>query len=205
MGRPFDIDAFLNGGETPEPERMVAASVLGDWLGLTADHCRKLARDGKLPRDASGTFPLRAAVRAYCGNQREGARGRPLADPGLAGEKERLTRENADKVALQNAKARGDLIPATAVRAAWLEIVTDLRARLLAVPSRVAARLGLERAIAASIDAEIRAAMADIAADAGNTLAHGVNTPDSAPLEGNSAMDGSQVAQNDKRAVGGLP
>lgn len=165
MGKPFDIDAFLDGAETPEPDRMVAASVLGEWLGITADHARKLARDGKLPRDSSGTFPLRASVRAYCGNLREGARGRPLADPGLAGEKERLTRENADKVALQNQKARGDLIPAAAVRAAWLDVVTDLRARLLAVRSRVAARLGQDRPTAAALDGEIRAALADLATD----------------------------------------
>lgn len=165
MGKPFDVDAFLDGAESPEPDRLVSAVVLGDWLGITADHTRKLARDGKLPRDPSGSFPLKAAVKAYCLTMREGARGRPLADPGLAGEKERLTRENADKVALQNAKARGDLIPATAVRAAWLEVVTDLRARLLAVPSRVAARLGLDRPTAAALDAETRAAMADLSTD----------------------------------------
>lgn len=43
--------------------------------------------------------------------------------------------------------------------------MTDLRAALLAVPSRVAGRVGLDRRAAATLDSELRAAMEGIADD----------------------------------------
>ena len=194
----LEIAAFLEGTEnsTSEPDQMISALDLGDWLGITARHCSKLARDGKLPRDSAGSFPVKAAVLAYCNHLREGSRGRPLADPELADERARLTSENADKVAIQNQKARGDLIPAVAVRAAWLGVVTDLRSRLFAVPSRVAARLGLDRATAAALDAEIRAVMADLSTDGADSPRDSANPPDFEAHGTDSPIRATRVAKN---------
>jgi phage terminase Nu1 subunit (DNA packaging protein) len=66
---------------------------------------------------------------------------------------------SAEKLEIQNARARGDLLDAGDVARAWVEIVTDLRSALLAVPSRVAGRCGLDRRATAALDAELRAAM----------------------------------------------
>jgi hypothetical protein len=47
----------------------------------------------------------------------------------------------------------------------WRSIITDLRAAVLAVPSRVAGRMGMDRATTAALDTEIRDAMEAIADD----------------------------------------
>ena len=106
--------------------------------------------------------PLKESVRAYAEYLRGRAQSRS-ADPALAAEKLRLASETADKLAIQNARARGELIPSAEVRAEWLNIVADLRARLVAVPGRVSAKLGLERATAAALDAEVRSALMSLA------------------------------------------
>ena len=60
---------------------------------------------------------------------------------------------------------RGDLLDGREVANEWRSIVTDLRAAVLAVPSRVAGRMGLDRATTAALDAEIRDAMEVISDD----------------------------------------
>lgn len=143
----------------------VSAPELANWIGLTPNRCHALARDGIVPRNPDSTFPLKRAVRAYADHARAGALGR-RAEGQLAEEKIRLAREGADKVALQNAKARGEMIPTAEVARAWSEVVTDLRAAVLAIPSRVAGRCGLDRRAAAALDEEIRVALGAVADEA---------------------------------------
>lgn len=148
----------------PEASRSVSAEELAEWIGLTPNRIHTLGREGTIPRNVDKTFPLRRAVLAYAEHARQGALGR-RADGELAQEKIRLARESADKIAIANARARGELIASAEVARAWGEIVTDLRAAVLAVPSRVASRLGLDRRASAALDAEIRQAMEAIADD----------------------------------------
>ena len=155
-----ELDAILLDDDQP----MVTAAELSDWLGLTANRVHALGRDGVLPRSAEKTYPLQASVRAYADHCRSLAKGK-ATDAALAEEKVRLAREQADKIALQNAAARGELLDARTVAAEWRSIVTDLRAAVLAVPSRVASELGFDRAATAALDSEMRAAMEAIADD----------------------------------------
>lgn len=184
----FDIDDFL--GINPDPitpdatsldSDLVTSAVLASWLGLSTSRVLQLAADGVLQRvtiNGRVMFPHRASVLAYIETQRSAA-ARRAANPDMDAAKLALTEANARKVELQNDKASGDLLPVALVRNEWLGIITDLRSRLLAVPQRVAANLSLDRAVLASIDAEIRNAMADLVADA-------TNPPDSASLAANS-------------------
>lgn len=55
----------------------------------------------------------------------------------LTGERARLAREQADAQALKNAKLRGDLVEAAEVERTWSDVLRQLRARILAVPSRL--------------------------------------------------------------------
>lgn len=163
-----EIEALVSGGKEdsrlPDDSRTVTAGELAGWLGLTSNRVSALARDGVLPRDADKAFDLKRAVAAYCEHCRLGATGR-RADSALAAEKLRLAKEQADKIAFQNARARGELLDTREVATAWRGVVTDLRAGILAIPGRVAARLGLDRKAAAALDAEIRDAMEAIADD----------------------------------------
>lgn len=148
----------------PPAGETVTADELASWLGLTANRVHALGRDGVLPRVDGKKYPLQVSVAAYCTHCRSLAKGKST-DTELAAEKLRLAREQADKIALQNAAARGEFLNAQTVAAEWRGIITDLRAAVLAVPSRVASELGFNRRETIALDSEIRAAMEAIADD----------------------------------------
>lgn len=147
------------------PDRLVSTAELAEWLDLSAVRVSALGRDGILPREGDRRYPLRACIRAYVAWCRENPSGRRVKDPGLQDEKLRLAREQADKIALQNARARGELLEAADVARRWATYTTALRAALLAVPPRVAAHSGLDRRAAATLDSEMRAALNQIATE----------------------------------------
>lgn len=135
-----EIDALLAEPEPGPVPQLVTAGELGEWLGLTPNRVGVLARQGHLPRRADGRYPLKASVTAYAAFARVAAMGRK-ADEDLAAEKLRVARESADKLALANAKARGDLLAAAEVERAWSGVLRDVRAGVLAAPSRIGSRL----------------------------------------------------------------
>lgn len=151
--------------ETPQsfPD-LVTASELADFLGLSLARVYAFGRDGRFPRESRQQFRFRAAVRAYADYCRDLARAKET-DAALAAQKLRVATESAEKLALQNQKSRGDLIATADVERAWVSVMTDLRAAVLAIPSRVASRAALDRVATAALDAEIRAALEGIAHD----------------------------------------
>lgn len=164
----MEISDLLDMTPDPMPDHLVTSAELAEWIGLSSGRINQLARDGVLPREAlplrGWGFPLKAAVRAYSEHTRSAA-ARRSADPELAAEKLRLTKANADRAEQAAARDRGDLLDATEVAKVWTATLTDLRAALLAVPDRVSARLGLNRATATALDGELRSALEMIADD----------------------------------------
>src|SRR5262245_50859680 len=63
-------------------------------------------------------------------------------------EQARLARIRADKLS-------GDLVERSAVLDYWGSIVADIRAALLAMPSRIGARLSLSPEVVADLDSEV--------------------------------------------------
>lgn len=81
----------------------------GDLVGITQPAVSDLVRRKILPDGASADEWLLA----YCDNLREMAAGRGGEGAGeLVAERARLAREQADKIAMQNAVTRGELAPA---------------------------------------------------------------------------------------------
>lgn len=81
-------------------------------------------------------------------------------------ERGRLAAAQADLATIKAAKLRGELVEAAAVEAEWAGVLRAVRAAMLAVPSRCAARLPhLSKHDVAEIDAEIRAGLGDIGSD----------------------------------------
>lgn len=81
-------------------------------------------------------------------------------------ERSRLAKEQADAAAMRNAVARGELVKAGEVEREWADILRKVRAGVLAVTSRVRQHLPhLTTHDAATIDAELRRALEDIAND----------------------------------------
>jgi terminase small subunit / prophage DNA-packing protein len=157
------------GQKTPAPKPVSAAHV-GVILGLSEGQVRELGRRGTLPRLGNGRYPLRPTILAYCENLRAAAaRHGQTPDPGapaLTAERRRLVGGQADKVALQNAVTRGELVATADVRAEWTAICAALRARVLAVSSRVQQRLvHLTAAEVATIDRELRDALTELGTD----------------------------------------
>ena len=94
--------------------------------------------------------------------------GRPSSEraPALAEaskQRARLAAAQADLDELKAAKIRGELVEASAIEQEWANVLRVVRAVMLAVPSRVAARLPhLSKHDIVEIDAEVRAALSEI-------------------------------------------
>ena len=154
---------------TPEPELHAlrcSRAELAAFLGPTARRINQLVEDGVLPpaRRGRGAYNLREAVLAYGTYLSERSRGRLGDGDPLKAERLRQAKEAADKLALQNARARGELVEAAAVEREWGDMLRGVRAAMMSIPSRVASRLGtLTPADVAAIDREIRDVLSDTA------------------------------------------
>lgn len=183
--------------------KTVSAAQLADLLGVSGRRVAQLAQEGAIPKNARGVYPLPDAVHAYVAYVKANPDGRPRKMQGLEAEKVRLTRAQAELAELKSAQARGDLLDAQAVHARWVSTVTALRAALLAVPARIAAQAGLDRAAAALLDAEMRAAMDQIATAGEEESMSAAETDDSpspapTPAESPSTPEtGAQTSSDD--------
>lgn len=154
-------------GAPPPFGAAVTADVLAGLLGIAPRTVRELAGRGLVVKAGRGRYDAATSVAAYCAHLREQAAGRAGdAQAGLTVERARREKEAADNLALRNAALRRDLVSATEVTAEWSGILRQLRARILAVPSRVNQRLPfLKPGDVAEIDAEVREALTEVARD----------------------------------------
>lgn len=84
--------------------------------------------------------------------------GRPVED-----HRQQLVLAQAEGQRLKNAKLRGELIERATADDHLARVVTDIRAALLAVPSRLGSRLALNPEIIAGLDSEIREILTTLA------------------------------------------
>lgn len=161
-----DLTDLLAFDPTPTTATLPAVATeaeLAFLLGVSSARVRALAREGVAVKVARGRFDTAASVTRYCERLRASASraGRPATDETKL-EKLRLTKAQADAQELKNQALRGDLVPVTEVRREWTAVATDLRASLLSIPARVAARAGLSREAAMHLEDEVRAALEDL-------------------------------------------
>lgn len=135
-----EFDALL-GGDAPAllPET-AATETLAQLLGVTTRTITELARKGVLTRVGKGAWPVRESVRSYCAHLREQAAGRSDSTT-LTAERIRVAKAQAEKLEFANAVARGEMVPAREVESEWAAVLRDVRAAMLALPSRVQQRL----------------------------------------------------------------
>ncbi|MFP7671743.1 hypothetical protein ACG74X_00145 [Marivita sp. S0852] len=169
-----DFEDLLGDEETDDPPSeaipgLATESEMAQLLGITANRVRTLARDGMLHRPVRGRYDVRASLKTYIGDLRDKASrlgyagGKQSSNSQLSAEKLRLTKAQVDEREIKNAAARGELIPAQKVRTAWTSYTIALRQAVLAAAPRVATQAGLDRAAAATLDAELRLALEQIA------------------------------------------
>lgn len=143
-------------------------AALAQWLGMSERQIARLAQEGRAVRLGRNRYDLQASVLAYLKWLRDqvpaGRSATGSARTRLSDERERLVREQADAVALKNAQSRGELVPSAEVEREWANVLRDVRAAMLAVPSRVQSRIGhLTIADVAAIDREVRDALTEMA------------------------------------------
>lgn len=160
----IDPEAAALVGDFPaEPIPPVStAAEIAALVGVSASRGRELADRGVFARVGRNQFDTRESLRRYLSDLARQAK-RPVgADLDRA--KLRVQTETADKLATANAVARRELLPAAEVEREWTAVLRDVRAAMLAVPSRVGARVPtLTAHDVREIEREIRDALAEIA------------------------------------------
>jgi len=159
-----DIEKYV--GVVCKADDTITTDELADLLDLTANRVLALVRAGHIPRVRKGRFERRSAVRAYCNYVRQNPAGRGSSNPALTAAKTRAAEAQAEKLETANALARRELIPAVEVEREWSAILREVRAAMLALPSRIQQRLGhLNTHDITTIDREIRDTLEEAAND----------------------------------------
>jgi phage terminase Nu1 subunit (DNA packaging protein) len=134
---------------------------LAEWTGLSARGVAEAGKRGVMVK-AGRHWALKASVQRYIADlqrQLRAAGGEGVA-ASAAAERGRLAKEQADSLALKNARLRGSLLEAAAVEREWSDILRTVRSGMLALPSRLGARLPhLSRNDLAELDREVRVAL----------------------------------------------
>lgn len=144
----------------------IGGADLCEMLGISAPALTDLHKRGLAVKLGHDAYDLAATVQAYTGHLRGVAGGRGGEDHvnTLTSERARLAREQADAQALKNAERRGELLQAAEVSRVWGDTLRGLRARLLALPSRLRADLPhLSASDVALIDREMRNTLQELA------------------------------------------
>ncbi|OCC06371.1 hypothetical protein BA190_03840 [Labrys sp. WJW] len=130
-------------------------------VGCTIRQISKLIAEGVLTLDTQGRLELYGSVKSYC--QRLVGIASQRQDATLQKAKIRQTEAAAEKIEIENKKKLGEYLDVAEVESEWSGILRDLRARMLAVPSRVAQRHGtLNNHTVDMIDREIRDALTEL-------------------------------------------
>jgi phage terminase Nu1 subunit (DNA packaging protein) len=160
-----DAAALVGIPRTPPAHgKTISTDQLADLLALSASRLGILSREGHIPQVSRGRFNRRDAVRAYCEYMRKHPVGRGSSDPAYTAAKTRTAEAQAEKLETANAVARGELIPAAQIEREWAAVLRDVRAAMLALPSRLQQRLSHLSAHDLSVlDREIRDALMEVA------------------------------------------
>ena len=154
-----DTDSTRPLGETA----VATAEQLAQLFNCSAYNVRQLAVAGTIPKVDRGKYPVVKCIRAYTTHLRALATGK--GEGTASGERKRLASAQADLVQLKARKASGELVEAALVQEQWVRVMSTLRARLLAIPSRVGSSGAAGGHTIAELDREIRAALEELADD----------------------------------------
>lgn len=121
------------------------AAIVADWLGISSRRVKDLRAEGVLPGIAGEKYDLRACVTAYCRHMRpttgRAASGGSGAVETFDAARIRLLNEQADKLAMENERRRGELVEFGPAVKAFGQHLSTIRSRLLALPSEQAPAL----------------------------------------------------------------
>lgn len=119
----------------------LTAKAMGQLLGVTDRQVRYLADEGKIPKLANGSYELPYAMTTYISGLRA-AENQEKADIRKSGDlnDEKLLHERAKrkKAELQLGQMRGELHRGPIVEKVMTDMLSNLRAKLLSIPTKTA-------------------------------------------------------------------
>lgn len=147
----------------------VNVDAIAKALNLTTRRVHQLKAEG-LPTVGRGQYelgPCMAWYIRYLQNalEKRGPNINPDT-PDLLAEKTRLAREQGDKLAIENAISRGELVYADDVVNTWADHISSAKAKLLAMPTKLAPQLVNQsnaNVIAGRISEEVDNALVELA------------------------------------------
>jgi phage terminase Nu1 subunit (DNA packaging protein) len=119
---------------------VVTTAEISEIFGLSDRRVQQLVKEGALVKVSRGKYDLKASVQRYIEYIKEQAQ-KTEEELDLTKEKTLLTRANRQKVELELQIMRGELHRSEDVRRVMNDMLGAFRARILAIPSKVAPRL----------------------------------------------------------------
>lgn len=109
-------------------------------LDLTPQRVAQLVNMGVIPKKERGRYELVPVVRGYIHYLRERAvKGDVSNGDDYSAHRARLTKAKADMAEMEREQMANRLIPADDVEKAWSDVVSNMRAKMLAIPTSAAA------------------------------------------------------------------
>jgi phage terminase Nu1 subunit (DNA packaging protein) len=123
-------------------EKYAPLGILARFLDLSVKRIPQLANEGIIPQSQNRRYELEPCVIGYIRYLRKRALGHDLSSQSLAGSRAQLVKANAEIAELKRAQLAGELVERRLVDQAWSLIGTAIRNHMLALPNRLAARIG---------------------------------------------------------------
>jgi len=150
---------------------IITQSLAAELMGLTARRLRQMCSErDPPPKNAEGQFDARQFGLWMMRRAAESVA--PAADGTSYDyelERARLTKEQADKTALENDLLRGEVVRAALIEQHWSDLCANFRARLVSLPSRLGALVpdvAQRQKFIAAADAHVYGALAEVEQDA---------------------------------------
>ena len=112
---------------------------------FTPRRYRQFAQEGIVPRAENGQIDIVEAARTYIGHLQ--AKIERSESSSYTDEKKRKTRLEADRKEIELAKLRGELIQTAVAQKLWGAVCYQIRAKMLALPTKVAPLVAALRSI----------------------------------------------------------
>ena len=173
----------------------VPLSTIAKLLDLTERRVNQLAKDGVLPKSARGRYELVPVVRAYIRFLREKTVNTDVGADDYAAHRARLTSAKADMAEMEREQMKSNLIPADDVADAWDAMVSNMRAKLLSIPTKSATQT-----FAAKNVTEAKSILKDAVNDALKELA-AIQVKTINPVRASVDEDSAQDAQKPSTAA----
>lgn len=165
-------------------------------LGVSKSEVKRLVDESIIKKDLRGTYDLLHSIKGYIGYLQVRSGGTKGVSADYHEERSRLTKAQADKAELEAAVMAGKLVEVEQLIQAWEGMLSSMRAKLLALPSKLAPVVADEDepgVVQNLIDDYMREALEELAS-------YGTSSSDEDIGEGDGGTEAA--AETDSKPVG---